>query len=94
MSLTKELNKIDERNGVTEKHQLASEDLAKYIDTQIDEMRHIIMRDRVDVLLNQEITVEGKQEREGRDAKVRELDGRITQMVEAVDVLTKLRDEL
>lgn len=94
MTLTSELAKIDERNGVTTGHKVADEDLTAYIDTQIDEMRHIMMRDRVDVLLNEQIPVEGKQERDGRDAKIRELEGRISQMVEAVGVLTRLRDEL
>jgi DNA-binding transcriptional regulator GbsR (MarR family) len=94
MALKEELAKIDKRNGVKKHHLVADEGLLHYVDTQITEMKQIIARDRVDVLLNEQIKVEGKQERDGRDAKVRELEARIIQMVEAVDVLTRLADEL
>ena len=94
MKLLDELSKIDKRNGVTEAHLVADEGLLNYVDTQIAEMKSIIARDRVDILLNERIPVEGKQEREGRDAKIRELEGRVTQMVEAVNVLTRLKNEL
>ena len=94
MSLLDTLRKIDERNGVKENHLMADEGLLNYIDTQISEMKQIIARDRVDILLNEQIPVEGKQERDGRDAKIRDLEGRVQQMVEAVNVLTRLKSEL
>lgn len=94
MKLLDELKKIDERNGITEDHQVSHDDLRTYVDTQVEEMQRIIMRDKVDVLLNEQIKVETEDETLGRDAKRRELEKRISQMTEAVSVLSKLANEL
>lgn len=94
MALLDGLDKIDKRNGLGKAHLVANEDLAHYVQTQIDEMKVILTRLRVDVLLNEEISVDGQSEADARDEKVKKLQKDIKQMAEAVTVLTKLKDEL
>lgn len=92
--LSDTLKQIDERNGVGEAHLTDADEIKEYVQTQINEMKRIIMRNRVDILLNEKISVEGRAEKDGRDAKIRDLESTVVQMVEAVDVLTKLHEEL
>lgn len=88
------LSKIDKRNGVTDTHKSSTEDLKEYVESQIREMRLIITRNRVDILLNEKIPVDGRQEKEGRDRKISELEATVTQMVEAINVLEELKKDL
>lgn len=94
MTLLEQLDKIDERNSLDEQHKLPSENLAAYVGTQVAEMQQILQRLRVDVLLNESISVDGKSEIEARDAKVKALEKDIAQMSEAVNVLAGLGAEL
>jgi len=94
MSLLTKLQANDKELGVTKDHDVAAEDFKAYIETQVNEMRAVLVRLRVDILLNKEIPVEGNLETEGRDKKIKELSNDARQFVESIDVMRKLHDEL
>ena len=94
MKLREELAKIDKRNSVKEAHVVSDDLLRNYVETQLTEMMAILTRLRVDVLLNEQISVDGKKEAEARDKKVSDLESDIAQFVESITVLQKLHAEL
>jgi hypothetical protein len=94
MSLKKELEQIDDRLGIGNRHTVESGDLYQYIQTQVNEMKAVLTRIRVDILLNEQIPVDGKAETEGRDKKIKELTNDAEQFVSSINVLTQLLKDL
>lgn len=94
MSLRSKLTAIDKDLGLDKRHKVEEAQLETYVQTQVNEMKAVLTRLRVDVLLNQEIPVDGKIETEGRDKKISELKNDIEQMSSAVNVLQALLDEI
>ena len=94
MKLLDKLAKIDDRNSLDERHKLPDEDLATYVGAQVAEMQAVIQRMRVDILLNENIAVDGKSEAEARDDKIKQLEKDIAQMSDAVNILAQLGSEL
>lgn len=94
MALLDQLSKLDERLGVEDHHNRTHSDKLGYIDTQVEEMRAVLWRLRTDIILNNNIKASGEVEQEQKDAKVKEMERDIKQMVQAVNVLLDLRREL
>jgi len=94
MSLLDNLKTIDKELDVKDAHTTGNERTREYVNIQIEEMKAVLTRLRVDILLNKEIAVEGDKERDGRDQKIRELSRDVKQFVQSITVLQKLSDDL
>jgi len=93
MTLLLQLADIDKELGVTDAHDRDHAGKLEYVETQIHEMKSILWRLRCDTLLGTVIPPNEGEEIERRD-QLKRLKGDISAMTQAVDVLTKLRDEL
>lgn len=92
MSLLKSDAKLVKDFGITD--DLTNEEKKSYIQDQIDSIKSMIWRLRVDTILNSEMEAKTETEEAERDAKVRSYKNDIRQMTAAVNVLNELKSEL
>lgn len=94
MTMLKSDNELAKKINLTEVHELSVEDKRNYIDEQVDGIKSQLWRARVDAILNHNLATDGEQEKLAVEAKIREHESNARRYVEAITLLSKLRDEL
>lgn len=80
--------------GLNEDHELETEDKKLFVATQVEEMKKILWRNRVDAMLNRNIKTETEDEKDAVAAKIKEHEKEAKQFAEAITLMTQVRDEL
>ena len=94
MAMLKTDKELASKIKLTDLHELSVEEKRHYIDEQIDGIKSQLWRARVDAILNHNLVTDGEQEREAVALKIREHEGNAKRYVEAITLLSNLRDEL
>ena len=94
MSLLKTDKELATKLGLTEVHETTKEDKLEYLNSQIDSIKSIIWRNRVDLILNHNIKTEGKEQAKQVADKIDQFEGDIERYAEAVTLMEQLKSEL
>ena len=94
MSLLKTDKELVTKLGLTDVHETSVEEKKDYLDAQIDSIKSIIWRNRVDVVLNKHIKTEGKEQAKQVADKIDQFETDIERYAEAVTLMEQLKSEL
>lgn len=94
MSLLKSDKELVKQFNLSEAHELSRDEKIEFVNTQIDSIKATLWRSRVDLILNRNITAEGKAEKQQVEEKIREHENNVERFAEAVTILDKLKSEL
>lgn len=94
MGILKSDTELSEKLALNEVHELPLEDKVKYVDEQLDGIKHQLWRVRVDALLNHNLKTETEDEKIAVAGKIREHEQNAKRYAEALGLLQTLKDEL
>lgn len=94
MTMLKSDNELAKRIKLTDVHELSVEAKRNYIDEQVDGIKSQLWRARVDAVLNHNLETDGSAEKDAVALKIREHESNARRYVEAITLLTNLRNEL
>ena len=94
MSLLKSDAELATKLGLTDAHDLSKAEKLDYLEAQIESIKGIIWRNRVDVILNHNIKLEGKEQQKQARDKIEAFEGDIERYAEAVSLMEQLKSEL
>ena len=94
MDVKTQLAELNKELSLTSDHDRDEEGKKEFVDTQLTEIRAVMWRLRVDIILNQSIEAANEEEQAGLDAKVREMKADLRRMKQAIDTLLKVQAAL
>ena len=94
MDVKTQLAELNKELNLTSDHDRDEEGKKEFVDTQLTEIRAVMWRLRVDIILNQSIEAANEEEQAGLDAKVREMKADLRRMKQAIDSLLRIKAAL